>query len=158
VWAADSDLKQCLPAFSGHSIFSLQKDDLPVVTVLPCGRIMFANKLQKSSKNLQKVQPRRANSTWTGTVKVSLRLGSSKAVCERVAERQPVAKVPVVTVTSGCPVTRTWPASTSDSCAHSDCASSSGWARRRRPCLRVSRALSGCSVHSHGRDDLRIGT
>ena len=39
---------------------------------------MFANKLQKSSKILQKVQPRRANSTRTGTVKVSLRLGSSK--------------------------------------------------------------------------------
>jgi hypothetical protein len=47
-------------------VIGLKEDDV----VLPCGRILFANGLQKSSKNLQKVQ--RANGTGTGTVKVSL--------------------------------------------------------------------------------------
>jgi hypothetical protein len=132
--------------------------------VLPCGRIMFANKLQKSSKNLQKVQPRRANSTWTGTVtvKVSLRLGSSKLyaigplrLSEAASGEGASGHGP--TVTSGCPVTCPQ-AQAASSTSDSDCVSNSasGWARRR-PCLRVSRALSGCSVHSHGRDDLLIG-
>ena len=41
---------------SGHSILSLEKDDL----VLPCGRVMLANKLQESGKCLQKTQRARS--------------------------------------------------------------------------------------------------
>ncbi len=51
---------------SGRSIISFEENKL----VLPSGRIMFANKLQKSGKSLQKRQG--ANSMGTGTMKVSL--------------------------------------------------------------------------------------
>ena len=53
---------------------------------------MFANKLQKSGKCLQKVQ--RANSTRTGTVTSDFSW-LLKAVCNKVAERQRIAKVVV---------------------------------------------------------------
>jgi hypothetical protein len=65
-------LLSSVPVLCGHSILSLEGNDL----VLPNGRIMFANKLQKSGKcpSLQKVQ--RANCTRTGTVTVEISLGS----------------------------------------------------------------------------------
>jgi hypothetical protein len=50
-----------------HSNISLEENQL----VLSSGRIMFANKLQKSGKSLQNRQ--RANRMGTGTMKISLR-------------------------------------------------------------------------------------
>ena len=59
-------LSDCFPVLCGHSIISLEENEL----FLPSGRIMFANKLQKSGESLQNRQ--RANRTGTGTVKISL--------------------------------------------------------------------------------------